>query len=481
MSATRPLAVRLQAVLRLMAWQLRARIGLQRASQWLAASLGTVALILLVGHLEMRVALYAFSGVLAVSLPMWPLQALWEQNRPREARLLPGHVPALRAATGLTALLVWSFWAVTVAVCFGLGPWRMLGLLLGLVFLAWTLRRPRLWWWVALLPSLALCLILLASRGPAGAFMREHWLAWGEAWVQGPGRWLALGLGLVALWRWTGCGDAAHQRDGRTWANLKAGLRRKQEGRPQQPVRRQRSEVLRAFFVWPREWIFERALRRGPVARIDHLLSRQAHWSIQLLVGVLLALLFLLLALLMPGKDVLWGDSLLGLWIGVFSLAFAAELGRARALWGLRREQALLALLPGLPTEPGRLARALAGRWLRRGLLAWLLVLGLMLAVLPWTSAKPRLIMGMALAAALLVLPQFSLVDWARVDQARALGWRSRVAPMLGCLLVWLARDQTWSFFAPMLPALGVALVDAGLRWHKLAQAPMPLPVGRRA
>lgn len=469
-----------------MVWT-RMRWGLQRhlsAQRVLLALLGQLVMLVFVQHaagLHWRAGLTAVAIGAALWLAFWPLHQLWAQNDPRWARLVPGHLRTLRHCSWLTVLAVAAALALLVGVKWGLSSTRLLLIAAAVVGTAWLMRRPRLVWTLVLLPPVLLSATawLVRTFVPLDTGVRSLLSALDEP----PALLLGALLCLWALWRWVGDGGAAHWRD--HTARLRARRSARRGWTPGEGWGDQLLGRLARAFTWPREWHFERVLRATPVAKLDHLLSRNAHWTVRLWVALLIgvpfgALLWLSqLAAKVPERPV--GDNLLGLWIGALSLAFAADVTRRKALWRLRREQAVLALLPGLPPRQGELARALGMRWLAQGLIAWILVLLLVLAYLPHTSPRFGAAMGLALAGCLPLLVAACLLDPARLrePQGPRTGFEGGVLAV--CLLAWLLSDAPWPLAASLL-AIGLGTLPWALwRWRRLAQAPAPLPVGRLA
>lgn len=470
-----------------MVW-LRMRWSMPKGVTWQRLLLGTLGPLVAVGLMGQvggsawRAAGFAFGGGLVAYLLCWPFQHLWTQNKPNWARLVPGHRRALQRASLLAAAAAWLPLALAHQLLWGLSPARMLLLVAGLVLMLWVLRRPRVLWPLVLLPPVV---IALASQLFQLAPDLEALLGPVLEFLAGPfGLLLGTCLCLWGLWRWVGNGDAAHRQD---HAALLLARRSAQRGWiPGGGWGDQVLSLLASWSTWPREWHFQRVLRASPVARIDHLLSRSAHWSVQLWAALQAGLLLGALLWWAQGATKLnilhLGDSLIALWIGVLSLAFSADVTRFQSLRRQQREQALLALLPGLSPAPGVLTRALARRWLMRGLLAWSLVLLLMGLALPYCKPETQSTMGAALAGCLLLVPLCSLFDPARLaPQPRGLDVLAQGGVLMVCIAAWPLAQWGWPFgVAPLLAAL-LVLPWVWRRWRGLGLASRPFPVGRLA
>jgi len=469
-----------------MVW-LQMRWVLLRHLNWRRALVGLLAPLLLLLFLQEGLGLSRYlapagmAALLGIALFIMPLRQLWQQNDPRAARLVPGHLRTLRHASWLAVGTMVAAIALLNAWLRGLSPGGLLLIAAGVVTLAWLLRRPRLIWALTLLPPLLIALLAqLLKTVPALRPALDAVVAFPASPIGLP---LGAALCLWALWRWVGNGDAAHWRDHS--ARLQARRSAQRGWMPGDGWGDRLLAGLGRCFTWPRDWHFQRVLHAGPVAKLDHLLSRNGHWTVRLWVALLIGgLLGSLLAFShitskTPERPI--GDSLVGIWIGALSLAFAADASRVKTLWRRRREQAVLALLPGLSARPGELVRALSARWLRQGLLSWLLVLLLMLAYEPYTSPRFGAAMALALAGCLPLMLAGCLLDPARLrePQGPSTPWEAGV--FLVCLAAWLLSPLGWPFAGPLLAVCVAAIPWALWRWRRLADAPAPFPVGRLA
>ncbi|MBH9553644.1 hypothetical protein [Inhella gelatinilytica] len=401
--------------------------------------------------------------------------ALLRQNQPRLAQLVPGHYAALRRQLLIQGLVVTLLGAGCLYASTGPGPWLlMVGL--SVVLLAWMVCEPTLFWPIYLFP---VWLALLDSWNPNVQIS-----------LNPPFSIQALTFGAYALLL-AACvarnGTTLQRRHARERA-LQAAARAAREGRPdghQAPwVRR-----LESLFDWPqalhRAALVRRADPRTVLARLDHVLSRNGHWASQLwifsiflmlLVGTLVSLLLLLPKA--PPWDEIGQGARLGLSIGPFSFLLSAPLIRARMLWGTRREQALLVLLPGVP-QGAQQAQALALYWGRQHLALWSLGSAMLLGLLA-VSHPPSLVYGTAYVAACLplgLLQGFSLLR----ARTQGPGWVDRIAPFLPALMALPALGAERIGLPPAL-SLGASVLlsalGAQVLWRGLRQA--PLPAGRQ-
>jgi len=164
-----------------------------------------------------------------------------------------------------------------------------------------------------------------------------------------------------------------------------------------------------------------------------------------------------------------------GLAIAGFNPGFALR----NMLWHTRREQALLALLPGMP-QGGRLNRAVAFVQLRHFLIAWG-VTALLLGGLALLTGNPS-VLSLSIAA----LP-LGLLNLARAPAAMRAPTPWTVSrPVLGFLLVnavlWgLCAWLTWLIWPLAVASLVLSAALLAWRWRALDQAPSALPAGRLA
>jgi len=398
---------------------------------------------------------------------LWWLLAegLHRQNRPALARLLPGHVRALQLQ-----LLVHGALVTAAAVAFftlALGPVRpWLWLVLPMVvMMAWLAREPWLW----LLP------IVFGPWVPLHA-----WAA--EAASASPGLQLlgllVAGLLLVAS---VGSGGTLHRWHAARCARWQRAAAAQREGRgiPSTALSLPLRALLR-LFDWPRLVWRRRVLARGATAllgaRLSLGLGLGGQWAELLWSG---ALLFIAPAIILFG---LWRSepdidlqgisdlSRFGVCIGAFSMIASTQHGRLSRLWTRRREQALLALLPGVPTGD---FSAVEKRWRREYLLSWLLATAAVLSL--GAAGSPGSLDYTAFCAAF-CLPLALLAQ----HQQRRMQGRPRLAPLvlapvLAAVLAWPAQHLGLPAWASL--ATGVLVYAALARRHDPRR--LKLPLGR--
>lgn len=440
-----------------------------------------------------------FGGTgLAVGAWIHTAAGLRRQNHPMLARLVPGHVRQLREA-----LLV--LWAVPIGlvaagtVALGGDGWLAALITGGLLSLFTAfLRWPPSFLLLFMLPGIMPWLKgspLTAALGQLGA----------EYWPQHAGTATLLLLGGLALlqMRFIAVGDEAHARRQQRQDDLMALLK---DGSTGATLRRQGRcglALTRSFTVFYRRWMAHlvdrpQATPTHVVARVELVLHGMSLWAGML--GTTLPLLVLAIAvppvlwLCLPGEDfhalihsvstpgwllLAGGNICLGLTMGMVA-------GQVQQLYRSRREQALLALLPGLP--PGGALRAMV---LRSQALQCFLphLCGQALLVLSYAHLPMRdsgwhpATVGLALAAAVLLLMLLPLLPWQRRERAPQ---SLQVLLGLSGYVLWMTLvPDAWSFqerAALMLAGtVGVGLVWMGVIRRSASQSAPGLPVGRGA
>ena len=439
----------------------------------------------------------AFGGMgLLVGAWIHTVAGLRRQNHPLLARLVPGHVRRLREAL----LLLWALPIAAVAagvVALGGDGWLaalITGGLLSLftAFLRWPLTFVLVW----MVPGVA---PLWNASGAA-----EVLTPLGAAlWLRHAGLVALLVLGVLGALqlRFIGTGDEAHLRRQERLDELPMLLK---EGATGATLRRQGrlgQGFLRAFTVFYRGWMAHlldhpRATPGHVVARLELVLHGLSLWAGMLGTVVLLLALGLagvgVLALVLradtfaallqapqtPGWVLLAaGNICLGLTMGMV-------VGQVQQLYRSRREQALLALVPGVP--PGGELRS---RLLRRQALQCFVTFlcGQGLLVLAHSHLAMReghwhpASVGLGLAAGVVLLLLLPLLPWQRrVQPPQAL----QLLLGLGGYVLWMTLvPDGWSFSTRSGAMLaGTAIV--GLAWllvirQSARDAAPALPVGR--
>lgn len=415
-------------------------------------------------------------GVALVAVAAWwwwvQVDSLLAQNHPNHARLVPGQRRTLRTAllahAALAGVLAWLGGA-TVA---GPGLEWALWVLVGLPVLAWTQRQPWIW-----LPLSLMSLLPFAWRAAAVRFAEAPALLWLPA----------VAVALVSLLALLGTGSASHRRVHARLQRWRADARRNGEGRSLAvTARRPWLRTLVTPFTWPDRWWRRQVLTRptsaNAVQRLDLALQPQAGapmvaWMIVLVFGGAYAAL-------MAGQvlrpDLAWARLVdggrLGLCMGLFGVVAGMPIGRLSLLWARRREQPLLALLPGTPAGAA-LAAALERHWRREAVFLWLLSASLVLAIAMQGSPRSLHFVGGFLAAAL-PLGVWVETRW-RTMRGKALTARPSIVLFGGSLAAAMAAQH---FSIPpwvCLPA-GVLLHVAAVQLRG-APGTAVLPLGRAA
>jgi hypothetical protein len=400
------------------------------------------------------------------------------QNHPQWARLLPGHVAALRGALYLgTAALA----AYAAAFCAWHGwSWPIAALVVATLCAATAcgLRWPLLWLLLVVAPT---SLPWSVQSAPLQALA----LAWREApWAVAGAVLASSGLALRAVVFTGGAGHASAH------AQLMAAAAM-MRGDGSEGTQRQFSAGWFGPTRWG-DWLYAAWLRRllaqprSPVgARLALGVGPQAHWSgvfastlyVLVLFGLLMALRWLL-----PQWQALQASHS-GLLMGVALVGMIVPLQVPTALWASRREQALLALLPGTPSG------AKLNRWLavRLAALDVAVVSGLMCAVAAFSRLGPDdpvfsrvddVVLGALVLGLLLTLTLWR--DWARARAPSGLlQWGVIGASVaIGALAAaWVyGHERPW-YELTVWTAL--AALPLGLwRWRRLQRLPTAWPVG---
>ncbi len=432
-------------------------------------------------------------GFAAFLLWWMQVESLLQQNRPMLARLVPGHVVALRRSLVRQWLLHTAAWTL---VCAAATQWQhapVIATAIGLVLFAlvWLVRQP--WWWLlAGVVFPALLMQFKALRGAATALAGDI----PTALLMTAGLMLLLAV-LLPLALQTG--HVAHRERAARRERLIQMSRAMSTGSGV-PVRLQVGMLggLQGICDRPWRWLLQASLRPGVrPAGLGHLnlvLAGSAHWARQAGVLALLILLFglplLLVPLLMqPETSVKVVDPLrFGLCIALYGVALNPVMQLGPNWLARRQEQGLLLLTPGVPQ-----GAALALAWPRylaaQFVLGWLaitvLVMGLMLAFA--SVAAQNYAAGYAAGC----LPLLALVwrDWARLRPSAGgmfAGSTPATAPMIvgsvsGGLCQLLELPPAVTLGASLL--LTVVLVGVvRWRWQQAQRGRRnvsPWPVGR--
>jgi len=448
------------------AWQVRRRLRVWQRP-WLPVLVLAVPLLAFVGVWPARAAVWlALLGLNSLAWLWWlQVEGLTRQNRPASARLVPSHAAALRLSLLGQSLPIAA--AATAVLALAFEPrLQWLWLVVPIVVLtAWLQREPWLW----ALPVLAgfwfpgFGLAAAAAALPLGAQAGLLALS---------GLLLAACIGNGGpLHRWH---DARCQR----WARARA-AQSEGRGAPAAAL----GPIGRAWlrlFDWPQRLWRRRLLRQGAAAplsaRLDLGLDFGGRWAMLtwILVVVIVGTVGAMLLTARHNPDVqalrFIDAGRFGLCIGLFTTIGSTLHGRLDRLWGRRREQALLALLPGLPAGD---TSALERHWRREYLLLWAMATTVALAI---TSQGSPGSLDYAAACAGGCLP---LVWWAQRRQRR-LSARPGFSPMM--LAPLAMAGLAWPVQQAGVPAW-LSLGTGAALWalcalHRDARA-LRLPVGR--
>ena len=397
---------------------------------------------------------------------------LMGQNSVVAAVTVPRHVRVLREVAGLA----WVALLVLVAA----GTWlagldvvaavtRHAVMLLAFALVA---RWPLLWigvgfvpWWV--LGRLDPVMNELQALAPAGRVAVVL---------------LLLGVGPFLLALLFGRGGSVHRRARLQQEASRRLLSGRAAGWPFAPLAR-----FGRLMAWP----YHRALRvasgpdspLSPTARLMFVTGPGVHPGVQAWwIGVMaLGVLIFVVPWVrppegwQPGAAVLWGPTL-----GVMSMALNPVFGVLSAWRQTRREQALLALLPGIE-RGGRLNQALARRMGQHYGFAWA---GGSLVLAAFAAWAPALAGSLAIvSAALLPLGGFLCTDLSRLPDQASPHLGRVLAGFAGLPLAGLALHHGAG--VPASVVVGALLLGSAAwlvaRYRALAHRPQALPCGRLA
>ncbi|MCP5269811.1 MAG: hypothetical protein H6932_01110 [Burkholderiaceae bacterium] len=413
-------------------------------------------------------------GAAAVVLAVWwwwvQVDSLLAQNHPNHARLVPGHGRALRTAllahAALAGALAWAGGALLAGPSLAWALW----VLAGLPLLAWTQRQPWVWLPLSLLPVLP-----FAVRGTAVRLADAPLPFWRLVAA-------AAVAGLLAL---LGSGGARHQQVHVRLQRWRHAARRATEQRGVSATAR--LPWLRRLLLpvtWPeqawRRHLLARPTQANAVPRLD--LALQAGGGAPMLAWLIVLVYGGLNVVLVVGKalrpDLAWAGmvdgSRLGLGMGLVGIVAGTPIGRLTLLWARRREQALLALLPGPPAGAG-LAAALERHWRRDAVALWLLSGLLLLAIAAHGSNGTLHFVGGLLGASL-PLGLWTEAQWRRME-GRARTALPALALFGGSLLAAAAAQHIGVPPWVSIP-IGVLLHQGALQLRGAPPGPL-LPMGR--
>lgn len=415
----------------------------------------------------------------ALMLVTWLLvvQSLLQQNRATHARLVPGHLRALRqvmfAIWFALSLVTLGTIAWVRSAWFQLDPIADFAIVAGTTaFMAAALRWPLLWvvYWMWPLFAPRLTDSLVSREASFGAWWPVFPLA------------IASLLGL-ALTRLLQSGGERHRRGdaNRLRMNTQRGMYARQAGGwgGSAALGRWMSAPYYLCFgvlvgrrdssLWPRLMLAFGPGLHGAV---------QAAWGLGLLALGLGGLALASVRGWIPASG-LSGPQVWGPVVGLLSAAINPVIGAAAGLYRTRREQALLALLPGVP-RGAALNRALATRLLLRFGVAWAVSLGALLVLGRFApSLAPALLaaaIGMA-PTALWMCSDVSRMAPPAADPRFAVKLLVLIAgPLAGLVLNRVVGMAVAEVAVAVLLPTAVLLA---WRWRALAYLPGAFPAGR--
>jgi hypothetical protein len=406
--------------------------------------------------------------LLAVNMPL--------QNAPNTARLVPGHVPSLRAA----AFALWAASSGVLTACAALaaGPQGALfALMLSMVSAAWMLygKAPRLMVLLAVAPSVALGSGLLRAAVEAG--LVDPLVVTG----------LAVLAGACAAWFAIESGNSRHRlrfdavNDALRNRGLQAHLGQVGPGR------------RLAWFMGPsRAWLRPIDTRASkPLDRLMLGFGPLLHWASLLKRTLWLSVLMLVLVAVQAVPHLIGYGGYDGfvriapvLWLGLIGGTLATP-AIHRALIGTRAEQTLLRLLPTVPTghalTQGICRRIVATALIPLGVVALLLII--LAQIVPvWNigSSAGWLICATALES---LIPLSLLRDWSKADTS-TVSVSGALFPMMAGLgaSYFAAAWVLWLHQSPAALVLMAALLAALIvarSWRLSERWPVMIPVGR--
>ena len=434
----------------------------------------------------------AWIGIFALMVAGWLTLVgnTLQQNHPTLARLVPHHASQLR-----TALLVaWAMVSLAAAAIPGFGfdaplAWAC-GAAGALALLAAALRWPMLWLCGVAAPFVS---YELTSRFGAADFeeaIRTHWEAHQVVWAG-----MIVTAGASILVGVIGNGGARHRGSYEYRQRLRSTFFASQ--------RDGAATLAISKYVWlggaatngrPYHWWLDRLLARrdSPVmARLFAGLGPATHWTSRLFEAfwflVIISGVCVLVSVLFGGA--LQTAILPWMAFSVLTNGCSNALLAVPRLHRTHREQALLVLLPGVPRG------ARLNRWLGWQLSISFVVTALCGLLLAWVleafadtiapGVVTRATGGMTMALSATMLPQVAW-QWRRWAGMRSSAGIGSMLPVLVSVLMGVAllalHAGTGVGYLPVGIALAIlALAYCAWRWHRMADEPTALPVGRLA
>jgi hypothetical protein len=431
-------------------------------------------------------------AVLTVCSWVVTVSNVYDQNRAALAQLVPAHPTRLRLALVLAAALATAFIALVLGACFG-EPlvWATLTVA-GLALLAMMLRWPAIWLLGCAMPVCINVLREWPGSAPTVALIRDQWNA------QPVAIFLTLAAAatvLIVMLIQTGGARHAASDEARRLRTERFRLR----WRGAQPIAVGTrglfdTVITQPYYVWCRHVL---ARTSSPVfSRVMLALGPGAHWTagVTAVVGSALALfagLLLLEAvgLVYPPAANFAPDALASVSVGILVGMLSPAMQVQARLHQSRREQHLVALLPGVP-RGAVLNRRMAWQLTGQFFLTWTGAVALMVLCLATAHAlRPEVLRPLPLelcwAFPVAALPMVVL-QWRPWSRVRAPTTASSLGPYLLLMLVgaasWGAPLAGWLSLAQVTAvSLGATVAWCAMRWHRMGREPSALPVGRLA
>lgn len=425
--------------------------------------------------------------LLIVVMSTWMAMAmnLQEQNHPTAARTVPGHARTLKRAalagwmtsTLLFTLLAWAVMPVAKL-------WPMLLLCSGFfaAFLLWTTRL--VWIWLLSLLISPLSVGFGSQLGSARHAIATLWETHTYAVLL-----LCLLFQGWLVMRAIADGGAKHQARYARQVQMRRAMQMQMEGKAPginswAPFERVLLPFVRILSAWLQHVLdrADNASLRSVMARGEIVLHGPQHWlRYALTMGTILAVVVMVFSAVLVSTNVSLAIVLkhggFGIGIGLASAGLNPAFTTPSALWGSRREQALLRLLPGMP-QGRTLNQAMARLQWRDFIVSWLLTTLILVAL--GTAVGHQLLLCLPLAA----LPIAALTLTRRPALMQAPTTMTAMVPSFALLtlagiLFLLTRELGVSLWTHALAMFALAALLLAWRWPRMLAAPTAMPAGR--
>ncbi len=436
----------------------------------------------------------ALCALAVALLAVWAtlVSNLLDQNRPVLARLVPHHPARLRAALLVAWVAMVAAITLLVGVRFDAPLACATAAAASLAMLAASVRWPMLW--------------ILGCVAPMAVAWGSNWPGLPHAIDVASGVWreqattifltlaAASAVLLIALIQAGGPGHVASDEARRRRAQRF--LMRAQGGQPVAVGTRGCVDTLltQPYHAWLRHVLARPTSPLFPRMMLG--LGPGVHWTASAAaVAACAVVLFAGLALLQlaglayPPAARVAPDMLSGFSIGLVFALLAPAIQVQGRLHQSRREQALLALLPGVPRGVA-LSRRLAWQLTGQFLVAWIgavVLAALCLATaraLRADAVRPLLLDLVELfAITAMTMVAFQWRPWSRVGVPTGLAAIGPLLlPALAGLAIWGVPIFGWGTAAGVAAlSLAATLAWCALRWWRMGREPAALPVGRLA